>query len=71
MTHTASGGDYINVTADLPVTVTDDDSADIVLSKPDLAVTEGDAAGTSYTVALATGPRATVRSPLPARRAPT
>ena len=60
MTHTASGGDYANVTEDLPVTVTDDDSADIVLSKTDLAVTEGDAAGTSYTVALATEPSGSV-----------
>ena len=60
MTHTASGGDYANVTADLPVTVTDDDSADIVLSKTDLTVTEGDAAGTSYTVALATKPSGSV-----------
>ena len=25
LTHTASGGDYVNVTKDLPVTVTDDD----------------------------------------------
>ena len=60
LTHTASGGDYVNVTEDLPVTVTDDDSADIVLSKTDLAVTEGDAAGTSYTVALATQPTSSV-----------
>ena len=56
LTHTASGGDYANVTRDLPVTVTDDDQADIVLSKTDLAVTEGDAAGVTYTVALATEP---------------
>ena len=60
MTHTASGGDYVNVTEDLPVTVTDDDTADIVLSKTDLTVTEGDAAGTSYTVALATKPSGSV-----------
>ena len=56
MTHTASGGDYANVTKDLTVTVTDDDSANIVLSEPGLTLTEGDAAGTSYTVALATKP---------------
>ena len=60
LTHTASGGDYANVTKDLPVTVTDDDTPDIVLSKTDLAVTEGDAAGMSYTVALATQPSGTV-----------
>ena len=26
LTHTASGGDYVSITADLPVTVTDDDT---------------------------------------------
>ena len=49
LTHTASGGDYANVTRDLPVTVTDNDTASIVLSEPGLTVTEGDAAGISYT----------------------
>ena len=56
LTHTASGGDYVNVTKDLPVTITDNDTPDIVLSKTDLAVTEGDAAGETYTVALTTQP---------------
>ena len=60
LTHTASGGDYVNVTEDLPVTVTDDDTADIVLSKTDLTLTEGDAAGMTYTVALATQPSGSV-----------
>ena len=60
LTHTASGGDYVNVTADLPVTVTDDDSADIVLSKTGLTVTEGDATGVRYTVKLATEPSGSV-----------
>ena len=60
LTHTASGGDYVNLTAGLPVTVTDDDSADIVLSKTDLTLTEGDAAGATYTVALATQPSGSV-----------
>ena len=60
LTHTASGGDYVNVTKDLPVTVTDDDSAAIVLSETDLTVTEGDAAGSTYTVKLATQPSGTV-----------
>ena len=32
LTHTASGGDYANITADLPVTVTDDDEPAVVLS---------------------------------------
>ena len=60
LTHTASGGDYAGITADLPVTVTDDDTAAIVLSETDLTVTEGDAAGSSYTVKLATQPSGTV-----------
>ena len=56
LAHTASGGDYVNITKDLPVSITDDDTADIVLSKTDLTLTEGDAAGSSYTVKLATEP---------------
>ena len=60
LTHTASGGDYVTVTKDLPVTVTDDDTAAIVLSETGLTVTEGDAAGSSYTVKLATQPSGSV-----------
>ena len=63
LTHTASGGDYVTVTKDLPVTVTDDDTAAIVLSETGLTVTEGDAAGSSYTVRLATQPSTASRSP--------
>ena len=60
LTHSASGGDYANITADLPVTVTDDDTAAIVLSETGLTVTEGDATGVRYTVKLATQPSGTV-----------
>ena len=60
LTHTASGGGYVNVTRDLPVTVTENDSAAIVLSEPGLTLTEGDADGSSYTVKLATKPSGTV-----------
>ena len=60
LTHTASGGDYANLTADLPVTVTDNDTPAIVFSETRLAVTEGDAVGMSYTVALATQPTSSV-----------
>ena len=60
LTHAASGGDYASISVGLPVTVTDDDEAAIVLSKTGLTVVEGDAAGTSYTVALATQPSDTV-----------
>ena len=56
LTHTASGGDYANVTRDLPVTVTENDTAGLVISKDNLTVGEGDAAGMTYTVALATQP---------------
>ena len=56
LTHTASGGDYASITADLPVTVTDDDEPAVVLSETDLTVTEEDAAGSTYTVKLATEP---------------
>ena len=42
------------------MTVTDDDTPAIVLSETDLTVTEGDAAGSSYTVKLATQPSGTV-----------
>ena len=56
LTHTASGGDYAGATKDLPVTITDDDQAGIVLGETGLTVAEGDAAGSSYTVRLATRP---------------
>ena len=60
LTHTASGGDYANLTADLPVTVTDDETAAVVLSGTGLTVTEGNASGSSYTVKLATRPSGSV-----------
>ena len=55
--HTPSGGVSA---ADLTVTVTDDDSAAIVLSPTSLTVTEGDETGDSYTVKLSTQPSDTV-----------
>ena len=58
LAHAASGGGYDNVEADLPVTVTDNDTAGLVLSPTSLAVDEGDDA--SYTVKLATQPTGTV-----------
>ena len=59
LTHTPSGGGY-STAADLPVTVTDDDTAGIVLSETALSVIEGDDVGVSYTVKLATQPTGTV-----------
>ena len=55
LTHTAAGGDYAGASADLKVTVTDDDR-DIVLSSTSLSVDEGDTTGETYTVKLATEP---------------
>ena len=59
LTHTAVGGDYGGVTTELAVTVIDDDRG-VVLSSDVLEVVEGDAAGTAYTVKLATQPTAAV-----------
>ena len=58
LTHTASGGDYADKTAELPVTVDDDESVGIELSESSLHPAEGGDA--SYTVALSTEPTATV-----------
>ena len=58
LTHTASGGDYAGETADLPVTVVDDESVGIVLNPTSLNPAEG--AEVSYTVALSSEPTATV-----------
>ena len=59
LTHTPSGGGY-STAADLSVTVTDDDTAAIVLSPTSLTITEGDDTGDSYTVKLATRPSGSV-----------
>ena len=42
------------------MTVTDDDTAGVVLSETGLTVTEGDATGVRYTVKLATEPSGSV-----------
>ena len=52
LTHTASGGDYGNVTATLKVTVDDDETASLVVVPTDIGVDEGSATGTGYTVKL-------------------
>ena len=57
LTHTVSGGGYGSTTVpDVEVSITENDTAAIVLSETGLTVTEGDAAGSSYTVKLATQP---------------
>ena len=43
LVHTAAGGEYASVSADLAVTVDDDETVSIVLSKTDLTVEEEDA----------------------------
>ena len=55
LTHAATGGEYGGVEADLPVTVDDDETVSIALSKTTLTVNEGDAGGT-YTVKLSHEP---------------
>ena len=56
LTHTAAGGNYADVTADLAVTVDDDETVSVVLSKTSLSVTEEDATGETYTVKLSHQP---------------
>ena len=56
LTHTAAGGGYDGVeVASVEVTVEDDERG-VVVSETDLTVTEGDAAGSSYTVVLESEP---------------
>ena len=61
LTHTLSGGDYAGIAADsVTINLTDSDTRNVVLSRQSLTVTEEDAAGSSYTVKLATQPSDTV-----------
>ena len=56
LTHTANGGDYQDVSTDLTVTVTDDEETNVLVSRAELSVEEGNATGTSYTVKLSSEP---------------
>ena len=58
LTHTAAGGDYAGLTAELEVTIDDDDSAGLVLSEETLEPDEGGIA--SYMVSLSSEPTAEV-----------
>ncbi len=58
LAHTASGGDYGTVTADVVVTVQDDDTVGLVIAPAAVSVSEG--GSRTYTVELATEPSATV-----------
>ena len=55
LTHTASGGDYAGETEDVSVTVDDDESVGLDLSKSTLTPSEG--GNESYTVALSSASR--------------
>ena len=57
LVHTAAGGEYEGVAkSDLAVTVDDDETVSVVLSKSSLTVVEGDTAGQTYTVKLSHEP---------------
>ena len=60
LTHTANGGDYVDVTEKLTVTVTDDEVTDLKLSATSLNPVEGNTGGTTYTVRLTSEPTAAV-----------
>ena len=56
LVHIAQGGEYDDVSRDLPVTVEEDDTPEIVLSTPELTVPEGPASSTTYTIRLSHRP---------------
>ena len=56
LTHTAAGGDYAGLTAQVAVTVVDDDEPEIILSDSEVTVDEADPDGAVYEVRLATEP---------------
>ena len=56
LVHTAAGGEYAGAKSDLAVTVDDDETVSVVLSKSSLTVVEGAAAGQTYTVKLSHEP---------------
>ena len=60
LTHTASGGDYKDVTKDLSVTVADDETASLVVTPTEIGVVEDSATGATYTVRLSHVPTVTV-----------
>ena len=61
LVHTAAGGEYAGAKSDLAVTVDDDETVSVVLSKSSLTVVEGDATGQTYTVKLSHEPSVEVR----------
>ena len=66
LAHTAFGGDYVNITKDLPVSITDDDDPEVTVSFDQAAysVAEGDMV--TVTVTLSADPERTVEIELTA-----
>ncbi|WP_419553084.1 Calx-beta domain-containing protein [Candidatus Poriferisodalis sp.] len=56
LTHTAGGGDYAGLTAQVAVTVIDDDEPEIIVSESEVTVDEADPDGAVYEVRLGTEP---------------
>ena len=56
LTHTATGGDYAGLTAQVEVTVVDDDEPEIIVSHSEVTIHEADPDGAVYKVWLATEP---------------
>ena len=66
LTHTASGGDYANLTKDLPVTVTDDAPATVTVSFGAASYTVAEGSSRTVTVTLDADPERTVVIPIEA-----
>ena len=58
--HRAMGGGYDSASRTLPVTVTDNDTAAVVLTPDSITVGEGETAGVNYTVKLSHAPTSAV-----------
>ena len=66
LTHTASGGDYANLTKDLPVTVTDDAPATVTVSFGAASYTVAEGSSRTVTVSLDADPERRVVIPIEA-----
>ena len=64
LAHTAVGGDYINVSRDLPVTITDDDFPDVKVSFGAMSYTVAEGDPVSVTVSLDLAPKREVTVPI-------
>ena len=66
LTHSASGGDYANLTKDLPVTITDDDDPQVTVSFGAASYLVPEGSSRTVTVTLDTDPERTVVIPIEA-----